>query len=237
MSITHPTKIDWRKTADQYNLLAEEYDSWFEDNPLFAVEMEALRAVARQCPRPFLEIGVGPGRFAQALQTEYGIDPASSALQLAHRRNIMGIKGIGEELPVRSGSIGTVFILFTLCFLADPFLVLQECQRILKSGGHLVIGLIPKASPWGKALARKKKKGNPFYRDAQLRSVAETIEMAGMQEFVLAHACSTLFHPPGGDTLIESPRWRYDENAGFNVLVFTQKENASEITEPDHPDH
>ena len=230
MTAAHCKITDWRNSAGQFDALAVEYDRWFENNPLFTIELTALRAIETQLSRPFLEIGVGPGRFAQALQAEYGIDPALSALQLARQRNIEVIRAIGEELPVRSGCIGTVFLLFTLCFLADPALVLQECQRILQPKGHLVLGLIPKASAWGKGLERKKNEGNPFYRHAKLPSVAETIEMAGIRGLTLTDACSTLFYPPSGEAAEESPRREFNEYAGFNVLVFTQKETVSETT-------
>ena len=52
---------------DQY---ADDYDRWFdspEGKELFRVEVEAVRFLMRDVERPFLEVGVGTGRFAKAL--------------------------------------------------------------------------------------------------------------------------------------------------------------------------
>lgn len=225
------------KSAEPFESLATEYDSWFDGNPLFEIELAALRAVENGFIRPFLEIGVGPGRFAQALQTEYGIDPAFSPLQLARSRSILGIRAVGEQLPVQSGCMGTVFILFTMCFLADPVQVNREIYRILAPGGKLVLGMIPRQSEWGKSLLQKKKENHPFYRYANLKSVEETIIMATECGFCLTESWSTLFQPPGITLAMESPRKGYDERAGFCVLVFSKKEAACERTEPDNPDN
>jgi len=46
--------------------------------------------------------------------------------------------GEGEELVFRAGSFGTVFLLTTWEFLADPARALAECRRVLKPGGRLV---------------------------------------------------------------------------------------------------
>ncbi len=118
------------KAAQPFNEHAREYDNWYDSSPLFDIELEAIRATTVQLMQPGLEIGVGPGRFAQALNIEFGLDPALSPLQLAKDRSIISINGIGEQLPVRMQSIGTVFLFFTLCFLTDPEMVF----RFLRSG-------------------------------------------------------------------------------------------------------
>jgi hypothetical protein len=46
--------------------------------------------------RPSLEIGVGTGRFAEALGIEYGVDISGRALKFAKRR-ITVVKGSGEK--------------------------------------------------------------------------------------------------------------------------------------------
>jgi len=227
----------WLDSAAAFDALAAEYDHWFTDNPLFEIELAALTAVGERPVRPSLELGVGPGRFAEALAIDYGIDPAHAPLQLARSRGIPGIRAIGEQLPLRSGSIGTVFVLFTLCFLADPALALRECARILKPQGRLIIGMIPGMSPWGKMLERKKRENNPFYRHATLRSVAEVVAMSSGCGFNLIDACSTLFQSPDAQPTSESPRRGIDEIAGFCVLVLAKKEKAHEIPQPDHPDN
>jgi SAM-dependent methyltransferase len=227
----------WKKKAAAFEKRAEEYDSWFADNPLFENEMAALRAVKEKLPRPFVEIGVGPGRFARALRTDYGIDPAMAPLRLAGGRDIAGVRAIGEQLPFRPGCVGTVFILFTLCFLADPDMALRECARVLRRKGRLVLGLIPARSRWGREIVQKKEKGNPFYRHAELRTIGAAEKLLAESGFSCIESWSTLFQPPGSDIDEESPRRGRDENAGFCVLVMKKKEETVETPQPDHADN
>jgi SAM-dependent methyltransferase len=214
--------VTWPEAARPFNERAAEYDRWFADNPLFGIELAALQASGETLPRPRLEIGVGPGRFAQALGIEYGIDPAISPLQLAGRRGIIGISGTGENLPIRQASIGTVYLLFTLCFLPDPLAVLGECARVLRPGGRLIIGLIPGGSAWGRRLSERGKAGDPFYRHARFRTIAETKQMLARQGFQLEDAWSTLRQPPGRQLRFEPPQPGAEESAGFCVLMAAQ---------------
>ena len=234
---SHAKILHWRAAANPFDTGCSEYDGWFESNPLFRIELAALRAVKTGLPHPFLEIGVGPGRFARELQVDFGIDPAVSPLQLARSRSIMGIRGIGEQLPVCSGCLGTVFILFTLCFLADPSLVLRECYRTLQQKGRLVIGLVPASSEWGKMIIRKKEENHPFYHAAHLRSIAEVKSMLAASGFSILESWSTLFQAPVDPPTIENPRPGHDEQAGFCVLVMTKKEASDDLTQPDHFDN
>jgi len=104
------------KAAKQFNEHAREHDDWYDTSPLFAIELEAIRAVKMQFMRPGLEISVGPGHFASALDIEFGLDPPLSPLQLARDRSIISINGIGEQLPVRTQPIGTVFLFLPFAF-------------------------------------------------------------------------------------------------------------------------
>lgn len=211
--------MTWRAATRPFAERAAEYDRWFEDSPVFAIELAALQALDDQLPRPRLEIGVGPGRFAQALGIEYGIDPAGPPLQLASRRGIIGIRGTGEHLPFRQATIGTVYLLFTLCFLPDPLAVFGECARILKPEGRVIIGLIPGGSAWGQRLTERGRAGDPFYRHARFRTVGETKQMLGRHEFQVTEAWSTLQQPPGRQLRFEPPKAGAEENAGFCVLM------------------
>jgi SAM-dependent methyltransferase len=216
----------WRQAADVYQERAEEYDSWFENSLIFASELSALQQITTPLPDPKIEIGAGPGRFAEQLGVTTGIDPAPAALQRARKRGIMGIVGIGEELPIRSESAGTLFMLFTLCFLVDPGRTLAECHRVLRTGGRLVIGLVPALSTWGQQLEKKKKNGNPYYRYARFHTIAATRTMLKQADFSLLENHSTLFQPPGDIELLETAQAVSNEQAGFCVLVAEKKENS-----------
>ncbi len=220
------TGHDWRRVAQVYQQRAREYDAWYEDSLLFAIELEPLLDVAEGLPGPRLEIGAGPGRFGARLGVNVALDPAPAALQLARQRGMMAVAGIGEELPVRTRRIGTVFLLFTLCFLGNPRQVFRECVRVLAPGGRLVIGLVPGLSAWGRLLTRKKQQGNPYYRYAQFRTIARWTGMLSECGLEVTDARSTLFQAPEKLQRHEQPQDGIDERAGFCVLVARVKETA-----------
>lgn len=211
--------MDWRKTSQPFDELADKYDKWFNDNPLFAIELEALKSIREKLPAPKLEVGVGPGRFAEAMQVRFGIDPATAPLKITRYRNILGIQAVGEYLPIRPECIGTVFIICTLCFLNNPALALRECFKILIPGGRLVVGFIPQLSIWGQKILRKKDKNNPYYKNARLFTIADTVELIEQNGFTVIESWSTLMQHPNSALKLEKPVRRMNEDGGFCVLV------------------
>ncbi|MBW2328547.1 MAG: methyltransferase domain-containing protein [Deltaproteobacteria bacterium] len=217
---------NWRQAAQVFQERAAEYDNWYEDSMLFETELAALQQITAPLPVPKLEIGAGPGRFAEQLGVTVGIDPASAALQRGQKRGIIGVVAIGEQLPLKSEATGTLFLLFTLCFLGDPDRVLVECRRVLKNDGRLVIGQIPAQSYWGQQLENKKKKGNPFYKHARFYTIEDTLTMLQQAGFALLESYSTLLGPPGSAKKPEVVQQGINEQAGFCVLVAEKKERT-----------
>ena len=198
---------------------AAEYDSWFAGSPVYGIELAALQSLKNKGSGPKLEIGVGPGRFARELGIDFGIDPALAALRLAGQRGIICCQGLGEELPVQDGAVGTAYLLFTLCFGLKPQKIVQECARVLKMDGLLVIGMIPARSSWGKYLAAKKKAGHKFYEHANLYTIETVSQWLARAQMSIIEYRSTLYQSPDGVSLEELPRETLDEQAGFVVLV------------------
>ncbi|BCO10307.1 hypothetical protein GF1_26830 [Desulfolithobacter dissulfuricans] len=205
--------------ATVFHERAREYDSWFEDSLLFDIELAAIRQALDGCRAPRLEIGCGPGRFARALGVQFGIDPAEAALQLASRRGILTAAGTGEQLPIRSGSMATVLVLFTLCFVQDREQVLRECHRVLRPDGRLVLGIIPASSPWGKLLADKGARDHPYYRYARFLELDEVDTLLRKTDFTPAGTISTLFQSPENLEELEKPRSGADRRAGFCAIT------------------
>ncbi|WP_456387107.1 class I SAM-dependent methyltransferase [Desulfolithobacter sp.] len=206
-------------SATVFHERAREYDSWFENSLLFDIELTALRRALNGCHAPRLEIGCGPGRFARALGVQFGIDPAEAALQLASRRGILTAAGIGEQLPIRSGSMATVLVLFTLCFVEDRDQVLRECRRVLRPDGRLVLGIIPAGSPWGTFLADKGARDHPYYRYARFLELDEVDILLRKTGFIPAETISTLFQSPQNLEALENPRSGADRRAGFCAIT------------------
>ncbi len=219
MSTEKKSARHWRRISEPFQLQYREYDEWFVDNPVFALEMATIKAIETILEPPGLEIGIGPGRFAQLLGVHFGIDPAPHPLTLAKERGARVCRAIGEQLPFGTGVFGAIYLLFSLCFLANPDAVLRECKRTLKPGGHLIIGLVPALSPWGRMLAQKGKNGNSFYHRARFSTIAATLDLLERHSFNLIESRSALFSPPQASSPASDHRPGYDEKAGFAVLV------------------
>ncbi len=203
-----------------FETLAEEYDAWFdkEGKTTFLTEVSAFQPLLRGLKKPWLEIGVGTGRFAQALGIETGVDPAYECLRLAGERGIHTLRATGEDTGFKTGSTGTVFIITTLCFVKSPLDVLKEANRILVPGGDLVLGVILAESPWGKWYLHKKEEGHRFYRLADILSYEGILKLLSQTGFRMEIVRSTLFQQPGKVERMEEPVEGYCPEAGFTVI-------------------
>jgi len=204
-----------------FDELAAEYDAWFEEEGkvIFATEVQALQEVLPSLPEPWLEVGVGSGRFAQALGIKSGIDPSLNLLDMARKRGVTTFLSRGERTPFGEEVFGTVFLIVTLCFVDSPLQVLKEAHRILRRDGKLVLGLVLKESPWGKFYQKKKKLGYPFYKQAAFYSYAQLLTLMEESGFSTERIVSTLFQKTSKVERLESPKSGYDPSAGFTVIV------------------
>jgi SAM-dependent methyltransferase len=209
----------WRQAAEVFGRRAAEYDRWFEGSLLFEIELAALHELALPLPAPRCEVGVGPGRFAQSLGVRFGIDAVLAPLILAKSRGIIPMRALGEALPVRTGALGTIFLLFTLCFVEDPPRLIRECVRALQPNGLLIVGSVPAAGVWGQLLRSKKEQDHPFYRYARFyepSAIGGWLRAAGLTEEAVR---STLFQPPDKQQKMEASRPCLDPQAGFVVIA------------------
>jgi SAM-dependent methyltransferase len=207
--------------ASVFDSLAPDYDTWFDDEgkSVFAIEIQAFRSVSDLLPKPWLEIGVGSGRFAQALGIETGLDPSIKLLEMARKRGVDAFLGKGEVAPFQGDVFGTVFLIVTLCFVDSPSVVLLEGNRLLKEGGKLVLGLVLRESPWGRFYQVKKKEGHRFYKYATFYSFEEVRALLEQAGFAIEEVISTLSQNPGEVRGMESPLKGLSSDAGFVVIV------------------
>jgi len=211
------------KAFEEY---AEGYDEWFdspEGKVLFQSEVEAVRLLLKGLEHPFLEVGVGTGRFANELGIEFGIDPSPDMLRLAKERGIKVKKAEGEKLPYQDKSFGAVFLLFTLCFVKDPEKVLLEAKRVLKPGGGLIIGFINRESPWGRLYLKKKEEGHPIYQHARFYTVDDVAVLLRQVGMGIGAYASTLCRQPSQEPTKERAYDKLIEDAGF-VCTLARKE-------------
>jgi len=215
-----------------FDELALEYDAWFdgEGSLIFFNEVQAFRTLLPSLPKPWLEIGVGSGRFAQALGIETGIDPSGKLVEIAKSRGINAFRGRGEEQIFDEESFGTVFLIVTLCFLGSPLDVLKEARRILIPGGKIVLGLVLKKSPWGQLYQQKKEEGHRFYRYAKFYSCDEVVRLLFKTGFMGERMISTLMQKPGNVQYVEEPKEGYYPDAGFTIIVGVKRDRGVSIS-------
>ena len=215
-----------RPKASAFDSMALEYNSWFEDEgkSIFATEVQALQQILPLLSMPWLEIGVGSGRFAQALGISIGLDPSNELLKIAKSRGVNAFLGRGEATPFRDSIFGTAFLIVTLCFVDSPLAVFKEVDRILNNdNGKIVLGLVLREGPWGKFYQHKKELGHHLYKHATFYSFAELEALLAQVGFSTETVVSTLFQMPGSVKNIESPQQGYSSNAGFTVITARKK--------------
>lgn len=213
---------------DPFDSLAAKYDSWYDGKGrmAFEIELAALRPLLAELPEPWLEVGVGTGRFAQALGIPLGIDPSPALLAKARQRGIEVLYGEGEELVFRAGSFGTVFLLTTWEFLNDPPKVLRECRRVLKTDGRLVNAYLDRDGKWGASYAERGRQGHPLFSQAHFDTYEDVKRLTEQAGFVVSKTVSTLFQEPGETAAMEEARPGFVRGASFVILVASAPENG-----------
>jgi len=227
--ITKPLKSE----SPLFDRLAPAYDAWFEKEGklIFDIEVRAFKEITPSLLKPWLEVGVGSGRFARALGIETGIDPSAEMINRARSRGITAIQGRGEDELFKEASFGAVFLIVTLCFVDSPEAVLKEAYRILKPDGKVVLGLVLKESPWGKFYERKKKQGHRFYSYATFYEGSEVMRLLEKSGFVTERIISALFQEPNNIQHMEEPIEGYSPNAGFTIIVAGKQVSIKSIPE------
>ena len=205
-----------------FDVFAERYDAWY-DKPFgksaFNLEKACIASLCKNLRQPFLDIGVGTGRFAEALKIKYGIDSSVGVLRFAKKRGITVIRGKGEKLPFPNKSFGAVFIIVTLCFVDEPIKILEEALRVLRDDGCIVLGLILRESPWASFYIRKGSAGNIFYKVASFYSLNKLETMLEKTNLRIEEASSTIFQAPTEKPLrFENPRKDCHKDAGFVAM-------------------
>lgn len=182
------------KIISIFDQFAKKYDEWFDVHPyIFQAEVNALQMLV---PKKGIgiEIGVGSGRFASALNIHHGVEPAFAMRALAASRGIDVVDGKAESIPFPDNYFDFVFFVTTLCFVEDPSAALCEAHRVLKSNGQIIIGMIDRNSKLGQNYESGKMR-NPFYQYAHFYSVNEVLELLKQAGFKETNIVQTIFSP------------------------------------------
>jgi len=202
-----------------FDVFASKYDAWYNKpfgKSAFTLEKTLIETMFKNLKGPFLEVGVGTGRFAQTLKIGYGTDVSTGVLKFAKQRGILSVKGTGESLSFVDSFFGVVFIIVTLCFVDNPVKVLKEASRVLEKDGAVILGLILKESPWASYYKEKGEAGNIFYKIAKFYSYEDLKTMSGKAGLKIVDVRSTMFQSPTENPLhFEPPKSGFFKEAGF----------------------
>ncbi|MBI5588714.1 MAG: class I SAM-dependent methyltransferase [Deltaproteobacteria bacterium] len=178
--------------ADAFDKDPLGYDGWYDKNSAaFASEVEAIRRLM-PAKGPFIEVGVGTGRFASALGINIGVDPSAKMREFARGRGIDAVDGVAENLPFMVNWFNCLLMVTVICFLDDILAAFREAFRVVKPGGYIIVGFLDKTSPLGREYASRSGKEG-FFKDARLYSAQEVagyLTEAGFRELTFTQ---TLF--------------------------------------------
>lgn len=200
------------KIFDRYY---KKYDAWYDKNKFaYLSELKAIRKVLPKKGKG-LEVGVGTGRFAQALGIESGIDPSKNMIEIARKRGVNVKLGYGERLPFKNATFDYAAVIITICFTKNPEKVLKEVYRVLKTKGKIVIGIVDKDSFLGKFYQKKK---SAFYKEASffgIKEITDLLENTGFSKFSYHQ---TLYNFPEQIKSVQKPQKGFGRG-GFVVIA------------------
>jgi demethylmenaquinone methyltransferase/2-methoxy-6-polyprenyl-1,4-benzoquinol methylase len=109
--------------------------------------LDALRRAGVREGMSFLDVGCGTGIAAEHAQRlvgpaglVVGVDPSVGMLREARKRGVVNIvQGVGERLPLPSGTFDFVCMSFALRHVSDLQATFTEYCRVLKPGGTVLI--------------------------------------------------------------------------------------------------
>jgi ubiquinone/menaquinone biosynthesis C-methylase UbiE len=208
--------------TEPFQKYAQKYDAWFDKHPFaFQSEVIAVKQQMASLPQNIsgVEIGLGTGRFAEALGIREGVEPVEEMAEFAADRGIEVIKGVAERLPY--GDLRFDFVLFvTVCFLENIPGALGEAHRVLKNDGSILLCFLDKDRPIAKSYEAKKQKSD-FYKHATFYTVDAIKKMLEKSGFRNLEFSQTLFGELEDVRELQSPKPGFGE--GSFVVVRAEK--------------
>ena len=191
------------KTIAPSGHIAKKYASRYgRDFLIFEIERRAFHSILPFLRKPWSALGMGSGRLARTLDIPGRMGKERNFLKMTRARKV----------PV----------ICTLCLSPSPAPFLKECHHLMRREGKILVGFIPRESPWGRFYAETQKGRRPIHRWGQLYSLKKMEHMMMDAGFSIQGYFSTLFQKPGGLKDLENPMKGYHPQAGFLVLVGEQ---------------
>ena len=211
------------KTKFSFDDHVAEYEAWYDQYPwVYRSEVEALREMMPEGERlNGIEVGMGTGRFSQALGIKEGVEPSHNMRLAALNKGLEVMDGVAESLPYGDHRFDFVLMNFCISYFDNLHAPFAEAHRVLKKEGALIVGFIDKESMIGKKY-EERKSDSTFYRNATFYSVNKVIselKMAGFKHYVFSQ---TLFGSLEEIKELQPSREGYGEGS-FVVIKATKK--------------
>ncbi len=203
-----------KKPFEEYTL---QYDNWF-DGKGKEIYLKEVWALCGFIPKGRgVEVGIGTGRFAEILNLSFGIDPSLGSLRIAKGRVKNLVCGYAEALPFKKEVFDFVLVVVSICFFDDVQMAFYEISRILKTGGKLIIGFVPRNTCLGEFYVFRGIGGHRFYRYAKFFTEDEVESIALLHGF---KKIKTLYLFTGKGLAYLRKRWNF--RAKFAVMEFSK---------------
>ncbi len=119
---------------------------------------------------------------------------AERAATAAARFDVVAARA--EALPFGSDSFDAVSIVTVLAFVPEPHVAMREMVRVLRPGGHLVIGDLGRWSIWAARRRIRGWLGSATWRAARFRSAGDLRALARGAGLHVEHVSGAIYFPP-----------------------------------------
>ncbi len=120
---------------------------------LAADSVRQLSAYVPLAGRLLLDVGGGPGYFAEAFRgagaAYYAVDSDVGEMSARGRPAPGTVLGSGMRLPVRDAAVDVCYSSNVLEHVAEPWLMAGEMVRVTRPGGTVFLSFTSWLSPWG----------------------------------------------------------------------------------------
>ncbi|MGE3689758.1 MAG: class I SAM-dependent methyltransferase [Novosphingobium sp.] len=155
-----------------------------------------------------LDVGCGDGALMADLHRKganvTGIDPDDAMLAAARLRadasglDFRLLPGTADALPFADCSFDRVVAITVLCFIDRPDVAIAEMARVLRPGGHIILGELGKWNVWAAVRRIKGWLGSPVWRAARFRTAAELRSLLTRQGLLVRAVRGAIFYAPIG---------------------------------------
>lgn len=158
--------------------------------------------------RRILDVGCGDGDLAVELAKRgarvIGVDASATMVEAAMQRasrervDVDFRIAAAQHLPFPPAHFDVVSAVTILCFVQDPAPAFQEMARVLRPGGHLIIGELGKWSSWAAARRVRGWLGSTLWRHGRFRTPKELRSLALQAGLTVEAVRGAIYFPRWG---------------------------------------